>query len=140
MSIENIYSHIEYLALTIEELEQSLDQREEERKTLIAQVNSLYDSLLQHQKDIDKLEARAQLAEAQVKKIEAQPAVAAPLTSPVKAKPQKPNEPQDDLFNTGWGAQKSGIANDQNALILANKLDSTIDKVQRLLREAGGAA
>ncbi len=52
----------------------------------------------------------------------------------------KPVSSQNDLFG-GWitGAEKA--ANDkkqrENALILAGKLDSTIDKVQRILREAG---
>lgn len=36
-----------------------------------------------------------------------------------------------------WGKTHK-VANDASALILADKLDSTIDKVQRLLREAAG--
>ncbi|MBL8638368.1 MAG: hypothetical protein JNN09_07715 [Alphaproteobacteria bacterium] len=47
---------------------------------------------------------------------------------------------QNDLFG-GWTTGAEKAANDkkqrENALILAGKLDSTIDKVQRILREAG---
>lgn len=52
-----------------------------------------------------------------------------------KAKPvsQGSMPPQMDMFG-GWTARP---ANDKNNALLAKKLDSTIDRVQNLLREAG---
>lgn len=41
--------------------------------------------------------------------------------------------PQHDLFGS-WMVKP---ANDKNTALLAKKLDSTIDKVQQLLKEAG---
>lgn len=63
---------------------------------------------------------------------------------PQTLKDAQKSKVQDDLFSQSWvGAGlphgKSGkAANDESALILVGKLDSTIDKVQRLLREATG--
>ncbi len=51
-----------------------------------------------------------------------------------KAKPAK-QAPQTDLFG-GWSPSASA-ANDKNNVLLAKKLDSTIDKVQNLLKQAG---
>lgn len=60
-----------------------------------------------------------------------QAAKAAPSTQPAQPAPKSVGNHAD------W-SKTHKVANDASALILADKLDSTIDKVQRLLREAAG--
>ncbi|MBL8639087.1 MAG: hypothetical protein JNK24_01905 [Alphaproteobacteria bacterium] len=62
--------------------------------------------------------------------------------APQAAKPASNTQPvqpaQKSAGNHSDWSKTHKVANDASALILADKLDSTIDKVQRLLREAAG--
>lgn len=62
--------------------------------------------------------------------------------APQAAKPASNTQPvqpaQKSAGNHADWSKTHKVANDASALILADKLDSTIDKVQRLLREAAG--
>lgn len=162
MSVENLYSYLEYLNLAIDQLEEVVASREEEEKALAQQLDIQNRSLTEAHSEIDRLQAQlqvtAQQAEVQIKSLEAQlmaqaqqhatalkmaqanipssPAAAPMQTSTSPTKTKAP--PQDDLFDS-WtqtptkAPARTNVANDQNALILAKKLDSTIDKVQRLI-------
>ena len=66
--------------------------------------------------------------EQQIEEKEAEQAKAAKAAKPVK------QGPQIDMFG-GWSPKP---ANDKNNLLLAKKLDNTIDRIQALLKE--GAA
>ncbi len=160
MSAENLFEHLSYLESAIASLEQAFLQKEAENKDLSIRLANAEMSIVAFRKESEDFankvsrdaqkyveaevasrvnatmaaerlamkeeldEARRQLATAQ--------ATAAKVT-------KKKADPQADLFAQSWGAPSAParIANDQSALILAGKLDSTIDKVQRLLREAG---
>lgn len=160
MSAENLFEHLSYLESAISSLEQAFLQKESENKDLSIRLANAEMSIVAFRKESEDFankvsrdaqkyveaevaarvnatmaaerlamkeeldEARRQLANAQ--------ATAAKAT-------KKKADPQTDLFAQSWGAPSAParIANDQSALILAGKLDSTIDKVQRLLREAG---
>ena len=162
MSIENLYGYLEYLSLAIDQLEEIVVSREHEANMLADQLDVTDQTLLAARGEIDRLHAQMhinmQQAEAHIKHLEGQialqaealmaepaplaPVVAAvqkPVTTPAPANTtkQKKAKPQNDLFS-GWTAtpqntQNNSIANDQSAMILAKKLDSTIDKVQRLI-------
>lgn len=141
MTTENIFSYLEYLALSIEQLGEAVVEREEEAAVYEARLAQMGDALIQAQKEIDKADARAALAESKVAKLQEK---LEEMTIAAKATKTRstPQEPQNDLFSASWAtpapvpSKPSRVANDENALILAKKLDSTIDKVQRLLREA----
>ncbi len=61
---------------------------------------------------------------------------AQPITSPAPANQAKPTKGQTDLF--AWGPPSQAAANNAAQVnILARKLDSTIDKVQSILQQAG---
>lgn len=98
-------------------------------------IENVYDHLMYLGSQIDCLE-QALLKQAEEHK-------QALAQAEQKAKPipaGKGATAQNDLFG-GWATGAEKAANDkkqrENALILAGKLDSTIDKVQRILREAG---
>jgi hypothetical protein len=100
-------------------------------------IENVYEYLGYLDSQIDRLE-HALLKQAE----EHKQALAQPQAEQ-KAKPipaGKVASSQNDLFG-GWTTGAEKAANDkkqrENALILAGKLDSTIDKVQRILREAG---
>jgi len=150
MSIENIYSYIEYLNFAVEQLEEAVNQRVEENARL-QQALTESDALIGSMTDaLDRAEARAQLAEAQANKVQDHITAQAKQIVAMQVQIQDSNKalaenvtgkqkkvaPQDDLFGT-WTAgspqPKARVANDQNALLLAQKLDSTIDKVQRMI-------
>lgn len=150
MSVENLYSYLEYLNLAIDQLDEAVTAREQEAAELRNQLEFADRSLMDARLEIDRLHAQMQVnrqqadthiqqLEAQLMAQAAQPQAAAPHPQPVKIRPQPTTPPsakaapQDDLFGGWTGPAKSKIANDQNALILAKKLDSTIDKVQRLI-------
>lgn len=147
MSIDTIYNYLEYLALAVEQLGDAVIEREEESAVAEARIAQMGDALIQAQKEIDKAEARAALAEtraytAEVKVQDLTVALASAKASVSKAKAK---DAQPDLFASSTpssapiaAAPARGVANDQNALILAKRLDSTIDKVQRLLAQANG--
>lgn len=65
------------------------------------------------------------------------PALPAVLPSVPPSAPTAQNTTKQAAGPADWGKTHK-VANDASALILADKLDSTIDKVQRLLREAAG--
>ncbi|MFA7275511.1 MAG: hypothetical protein WC043_01770 [Pseudobdellovibrionaceae bacterium] len=161
MSIENIYSYIEYLNFAVDQLEDAVNVRVEENNQLrqsLAEMQVMTHTLGE---SLDRADARAQLAEgqlqnrqdiviAQTKQISSLQAQLQDLTkrladvpAPALAASQvkaKAAEPQDDLFGNwtaGTPQPKAKVANDQNALLLAKKLDSTIDKVQRLIAAQG---
>lgn len=142
MSIENVYSYLEYLALAVDQLGDAVMEREEETAVYEARIREMGDALIQAQKEIDKAEARAQLAESAAAKLDAK---LQEMTLIAKtAKQQKGKlEGQTDLFGAPSSpaipsapSRPARVANDENALILAKRLDSTIDKVQKLIREA----
>ena len=162
MAIENVYSYLEYLALTVDQLADAVIEREEESAVYEARLQGMSEALAaaqaaaeaaqaqpvvsapdQNIQDIiNQAEARIQLAEARAVKAEEK---AEELALMLKAAKQskKTKDVQIDLFAAPSApapvpvATKSNkVANDANALILAKKLDSTIDKVQKLIREA----
>jgi chromosome segregation ATPase len=142
MTIENVYSYLEYLTLTVDQLADAVIEREEETAVYETQLSEINAALVLAKSDLDKAEARAQLAEARANKAEAK---VEELSVMLKATKQAKGSftPQPDLFAAPSApspqpvATKSNkVANDANALILAKKLDSTIDKVQKLIREA----
>lgn len=167
MAIENVYSYLEYLALTVDQLADAVIEREEESAVYEARIQELSEALayaqsLQSQPQqasvneeaeariqaaIDQAEARIQLAEARAAQAEAKAEEFAVMLKAAKQKKTVQNA-QIDMFAAPFApppapvaqqpvATKSNkVANDENALILAKKLDSTIDKVQRLIREA----
>lgn len=160
MSIENLYGYLEYLSLAIDQLEEIVVSREHESAMLADQLDTTDQALLAARGEIERLHAQMhinmQQAENHIKHLEGQIAlqtealmaapapivaavqkpVTAPVVSPAPANTmkQKPAKAQNDLF-AGWTAspKSNSIANDQSAMILAKKLDSTIDKVQRLI-------
>lgn len=98
-------------------------------------VEDVYDHLMRLEAQIDNLEQALLTQEAGHKQALAQAEQKAKAVAPGKGNPS-----QSDLFGS-WTTGSERVANDkkqrENALILAGKLDSTIDKVQRILREAG---
>ena len=134
MAVENLYSYLEYLNLAIDQLEEAVIAGEQATKNAEQQLAVTDAELVAARREIDRLNAQlhmnAQQAEAEVEKIQNQASASA------KQKAAPPTEA--DLFG-GWtqtpakSPAKASVANDQNALILAKKLDSTIDKVQRLI-------
>ncbi len=155
MAIENVYSYLEYLALTVDQLADAVIEREEESAVYEARLHDMSEALAiaqsmaspseEHIQEImNQAEARIQLAEARAAKAEEK---AEELALMLKAAKQskKTKDIQIDLFAAPCApppapvpmATKSNqVANDESALILAKKLDSTIDKVQKLIREA----
>lgn len=153
MAIENVYSYLEYLALTVDQLADAVIEREEESAVYEARLQEMSEALAIAQsmanpteariQDImDQAEARIQLAEARAVQAEAKADELAVLLKAAKQVKRKPDA-QIDLFAapsapapTPMATKSNRVANDENALILAKKLDSTIDKVQKLIREA----
>jgi len=140
MAIENVYSYLEYLALTVDQLADAVIEREEESAVYETRLKEMAEALIITQKEIDQYEVKAQLAEARAIAAERKSEELALMLKTAKQS-KKSNDPQIDLFAAPSApapiATKSNkVANDENALILAKKLDSTIDKVQRLIREA----
>jgi hypothetical protein len=153
MAIENVYSYLEYLALTVDQLADAVIEREEESAVYEARLQEMSEALAiaqamaapseaRIQEMMDQAEARIQLAEARAVKAEEK---AEELALMLKAAKQskKPKDAQIDLFAAPsapapvpMATKSNKVANDENALILAKKLDSTIDKVQKLIREA----
>lgn len=144
MTIENVYSYLEYLSLAVDQLGDAVMEREEEAAVYEARIAQMGEALVQAQKEIDKAEARAALAETRAYNAEVKVQEMAVAAKAVKqqqaAKTQL--EGQTDLFGapiappSSIPVKSNKVANDENALILAKKLDSTIDKVQKLIREA----
>jgi len=142
MTIENVYSYLEYLTLTVDQLADAVIEREEETAVYETQLSEINSALLLARSDLDKVEARAQLAEARANKAEAKvEELSVMLKSARQGKGS--SSPQPDLFAAPsapapqpMSTKSDKVANDANALILAKKLDSTIDKVQKLIREA----
>jgi hypothetical protein len=161
MAIENVYSYLEYLALTVDQLADAVIEREEETAVYEARLQEMSDALVDaqnfaNQADekiqavMNQAEARIQLAEAKAAQAEAKAEELAIMLKAAKMK--KPaKDAQIDLFAAPFApsvtsasepvvepvsTKSNKVANDENALILAKKLDSTIDKVQRLIREA----
>jgi len=158
MAIENVYSYLEYLALTVDQLADAVIEREEESAVYEARIQELSEALVYAQSlpdsadariqaVIDQAEARIQLAEARAAQAEAKAEELAVMLKAAKQKKTVQNA-QIDMFAAPFAAppapvapqpvatKSNKVANDENALILAKKLDSTIDKVQRLIREA----
>lgn len=164
MAIENIYSYLEYLALTVDQLADAVMEREEESAVYETRLKEMGEALIQAQKEIEKAEARAAVAETRAYNAEVKVQEMAVVAKTVKqhqqthsvshSQPKAIQEMQTDLFgapvpvaqpapaqaapraSAPIPTKSNAVANDANALILAKKLDSTIDKVQRLIREA----
>ncbi len=148
MTIENVYSYLEYLALTVDQLADAVVQNEEETAVLEARVKEMGDALVQAQKELDKAEARAAMAETRAYNADMKVQEMAVVAKSAKQQQRPAVEGQQtDLFGAPVAAPQSSqapvtvskagrVANDESALILAKKLDSTIDKVQKLIREA----
>jgi hypothetical protein len=102
-------------------------------------LDDIYASLELLEEQIETLETDLQEQEDRNLKL-MQHAVASAIAktkAEVKAESRKSQAP--DLFSQNW-VQPVTItkpSNDKNSAILAQKLDSTIEKVQALLREAG---
>lgn len=139
MSIENVYSYLEYLALAVDQLGDAVMEREEEAAVYEARIREMGDALIQAQKEMDKAEARAALAETRAYNAEMKVQELALIAKSARQHKAQA-EPQIDLFAAPVSApvaqKPARVANDENALILARRLDSTIDKVQKLIREA----
>lgn len=152
MAIENVYSYLEYLALTVDQLADAVIERDEETAVLEARIQELTESLIaaqslsetRLQSLMDQADARVQLAEARAIKAEEKAEELSLMLKSAKQNNRKV-DPQIDLFAAPFaesapqeslGTKSHKVANDENALILAKKLDSTIDKVQKLIREA----
>lgn len=144
MAIENVYSYLEYLALTVDQLADAVIEREEETAVYETRLHEMNEALIAAQKAADLAEGRAQLAEAKAAKADEKIEELSLMLKSAKQS-KKTKDVQIDLFAAPSApapapvpvATKSHkVANDENALILAKKLDSTIDKVQKLIREA----
>jgi Ulp1 family protease len=152
MAIENVYSYLEYLALTVDQLADAVIEREEESAVYEARLLEMSEALavaqsvanpseVNVQDIIDQAEARIQLAEARAAKAEEKAEELAIQLKAAKQQKKTKFDPQIDMFAapsapTPIPTKSNKVANDENALILAKKLDSTIDKVQKLIREA----
>ncbi|MCB1558660.1 MAG: hypothetical protein KDJ50_07055 [Alphaproteobacteria bacterium] len=157
MSSEKLYEHLSYLndAITglediiiqkeghIEELARQLANAEMEAHAIRKESEDFANRISRDaQKHIEKevhSRVTATLAAERLAMKEELEKAHRQVAEAKASKGKKSADPQIDLFGQVWGApqQPSKVANDQNALILAGKLDSTIDKVQRLLKEAG---
>lgn len=166
MAIENVYSYLEYLTVAVDQLADAVIEREEESAVYEARLQEMSEALAAAQamatsaptvsndvsetriKEItDQANARIELAEARADAAEKK---AEELAVQLKAAKQSKRkaDPQLDMFAAPsapapvavapvpMATRSHKVANDENALILAKKLDSTIDKVQRLIREA----
>ncbi len=157
MSAEKLYEHLSYLNDAINDLEDVLAQKSAEVETLNIKLANAEMTIIAARKESEDFsnrisqDARKHIESEVHARVEAT-MVAERLAmkeelektrkqlADVKSSQSKKSaDPQIDLFGQIWGAPaaSSKVANDQSALILAGKLDSTIDKVQRLLREAG---
>jgi hypothetical protein len=145
MTIDNVYSYLEYLALTVDQLADAVIEKEEEAAVSEARIQELSEIINQLQQMVDVVEAKSQLAEARAKQAEDKVEDLQLALKSANAKKIKQNA-QIDLFAAPSApppaqsipTKSNQVANDENALILAKKLDSTIDKVQKLIREARG--
>jgi chromosome segregation ATPase len=142
MTIENVYSYLEYLTLTVDQLADAVIEREEETAVYETQLSEMNARLQNYQAELNKAEARAQLAEVRAQKAEEKIEELSLMLKSAK-QTKKGSDSQADLFAAPSApapqplpTKSNKVANDENALILAKKLDSTIDKVQKLIREA----
>lgn len=167
MAIENVYSYLEYLALTVDQLADAVIEREEESAVYEARLQEMAEELavaqaaaanavasasVEIQSDeariqdiLDQATARIQLAEARAIAAEKKAEELAIMLKTAK-QTKRVVDAQIDMFAAPSapapkavepvGTKSNKVANDENALILAKKLDSTIDKVQKLIREA----
>ena len=170
MAIENVYSYLEYLALTVDQLADAVIEREEETAVYETRLQEMSEALAiaeaaataaaanvvapvvvettaddgRLQEMRDQAEARIQLAEARAIAAEKKAEELAIMLKTAK-QTKRVVDAQIDLFAAPSapapvakpvGTKSNKVANDENALILAKKLDSTIDKVQKLIREA----
>ena len=142
MTIENVYSYLEYLTLTVDQLADAMIEREEETAVYETQLSEMNAALAILRSELDKADARAQLSEARADKAEAKVDELSAMLKAVKQN-KRGFDSQTDLFAAPSApapqplpTKSNKVANDANALILAKKLDSTIDKVQKLIREA----
>lgn len=157
MSAETLYEHLSILEQSIATLEELVVAQEDEIADLNVKLANAELAAVNARRDVEDLanrvnrdaqkyiesEVRSRVeatlsAERQMMKDELEKARAQVAEANKKAKTKKSSDPQIDLFGQAWGApsQPSKVANDQSALLLAGKLDFTIDKVQRLIREA----
>ena len=136
MSVEHVYGQLEILAAQIEDLEQAMAEREEFFASSFAQAQDAFSHEIEALGGVLE-RVRQELAQ----KNQKDKGKDKLPDTPVSAKPKKSTPQGEDLFS-GWAVSVERAANDrrqrENALILAGKLDSTIDKVHRLLREASG--
>lgn len=128
MSTDAIYATLRQMNHALDELEQTLARAEALQFEQIKKLQAEHEAAL----------AAATAAVVSAPAPQAEPiSIPAPVSAaPKPTENKKPGQSQADLF-TNWTAGGSAAANDGKALILAKKLDSTIDKVQRLLAQAG---
>ncbi len=157
MSAEKLYEHLSYLNDAINNLEDVLAQKSIEIENLNVKLANAEMTIIAARKESDDFanritqDARKHIESEVHARVEATlnaerlamkeelDKTRKQLADAKSSQSKKGADPQIDLFGQVWGAPSasSKVANDQSALILAGKLDSTIDKVQRLLREAG---
>ena len=169
MAIENVYSYLEYLALTVDQLADAVIEREEESAVYEARLQEMAEELavaqaaaanavasvsaeiqsdeVRIQEILDQATARIEFAEARAIAAEKKAEELAIMLKTAK-QTKRVVDAQIDLFaapsapapapvaKQPVSTKSNKVANDENALILAKKLDSTIDKVQKLIREA----
>lgn len=151
-ALENILAdkdaEIAELNLRLANAEMTIVSTRQESEDMAARIS--HDAQKYIENEVQSRVSATLAAERQTMKDELDRARAQVAEAAAKSQKKK-NDPQTDLFSQGWGAPQNPqpataqqpaapaakAANDQSALILAGKLDSTIDKVQRLLREAG---
>ncbi|HPQ50359.1 MAG TPA: hypothetical protein PLE43_05940 [Alphaproteobacteria bacterium] len=157
MSAEKLYEHLSYLNDAINSLEGLLAHKSAEINDLNLKLANAEMTILATRKDSEDFANRISQDARKHIESEVHSRVEATISAERLAmkeelersrkqladakinQSKKSTDPQIDLFGQTWGAPSAAhkIANDQSALILAGRLDSTIDKVQRLLREAG---
>lgn len=155
MSAEKLYEYLSYLDNAINGLEDIVSAQASEIGGLRIQLANAEIALLAARRENEdfaariRMEAEAHIEAELVARVEATLAAERALmqeelekarkqAAAAAAAAKKQKDDQADLFAQTWSTPKPArIANDRSALILAGKLDSTIDKVQRLLREAG---
>jgi hypothetical protein len=123
-----IYTTLRQMNYALDELEQTLARAEALHFEQIKKLQA------EHEAALVAVRVQAQ-EQVQVQPQKTEPQPVADASSPPSAK-TKSGQSQSDLF-ANWTSGGNSPANDPKALILAKKLDSTIDKVQRLLAQAG---
>ncbi len=147
MTMENVYSYLEYLALTVDQLAEAVTATEDERAVFAVRQTEWETAVQEARKQADLAEARAALAEGRAQKAEDKIQELTLVIKSLKTQQKNLSVGQADLFAPPsteapppiQNPNGHKVANDENALILARKLDSTIDKVQRLIRDAARA-